>query len=168
MLIFVAIEPNHMLLRLEDLRYLVMVIFTTVTQQKNNISICTSSICFGLHTWLCCGLRLYLMLLLLFSPASWWRVYLNPSWAFLTTYYSTGKNESKWGSLTVFKMPNICLAAKASFYPEGHLAWQTFSHLWIGDLLIYLFIYLVGVPLPVLMQNFFNSLNYTNSHCFLF
>lgn len=49
-------------------------------------------------------------------------------------------SSSKW-ILIVFKMPTICLAAKTSFHPEGHLAWQAFSHLWIGEPLVYLFIY---------------------------
>lgn len=52
-------------------------------------------------------------------------------------------------------MPNICLAVKASFYPKGHLAWQAFSHLWIGDQLVYLFIFLIRAPLLVHSQHFF-------------
>lgn len=80
---------------------------------------------------------------------------------------SAGRRESEWGSLTVSKMPTICLAVTTSFYPEGHLAWQAFSHLWIGDPLIYLFI-LIRAPLPVPSQHFFNPPNWTNCPVFYY
>lgn len=127
-------------------KHLVTFIFETVLHNSgNNLNMYK-------YKWLWTRLSSSMMLLRSSSSTNYcWCSFPQPAdgglCSYLTMYMSTGRNGSKWGSLTVFKMPNICLAAKASFYPKGHLAWQTFSHLWIGDLLIYLFTYLGSLVL---------------------
>ena len=78
------------------------------------------------------------------SAVGAWQHSAEPGFTLTTCSYATvdgtRANEARW---QFFKMPNIFLAAETRLYPEGHLAWQVFSHLWIGDPFLYIFIYLL-------------------------